>query len=241
MRRSVIVMSGVGLAAALALWAGSGEDLPVVDPARGKANVSAGLQPPGPDPLLVSSTPATPAPAPTEPSPALAVAPTILLVPITVTAPRKLLVGETNDLVISVGPGASEVSLNVQFDANVLQVRSGTDGGWTSSAGPHARFVAEIPEEADRVQIRSVVTGQRTGMAGGTVAVVRFHAEGPGTTSVLVTDVVVKDAAGRSMATSVSASNLQMTVDAAPLRPAAVHQQGAAAAEAPVETTERGD
>ena len=241
MRRSVMVMSGVGLAAALALWVGSGEDPPVVDATDGKANVSEGLQPPDRDPLLVSSRPATPAPASTEPPSTLPVAPTSSLVPITVTAPQKLLVGETNDLVISVGAGASEVSLNVQFDANVLQVRSGTDGGWTSSAGPHARFVAEIPEEADRVQIRSVVTGQRTGMAGGTVAVVRFHAEGPGTTSVLVTDVVVKDAAGRSMATSVSASNLQMTVDTAPLRPGAVHQQGAATAEAPAEAPERGD
>jgi len=157
-------------------------------------------------------------------------------------AMTQLLVGETNDLVISVGAGASEVSLNVQFDANVLQVRSGTDGGWASSAGPYARFVAEIPEEADRVQIRSVVTGQRAGMVGGTVAVVRFHAEGPGTTSVLVTDVVVKDAAGRSMAASVSASNLQMTVDTPPPpQPATARQQGAAAGEAPAEATERGD
>ena len=242
MRRSVMVMSGVGLAAALALWVGSGEDPPVVDATDGKANVSEGLQPPDRDPLLVSSRPATPAPASTEPPSTLPVAPTSSLVPITVTAPQKLLVGETNDLVISVGAGASEVSLNVQFDANVLQVRSGTDGGWASSAGPYARFVAEIPEEADRVQIRSVVTGQRAGMAGGTVAVVRFHAEGPGTTSVLVTDVVVKDAAGRSMAASVSASNLQMTVDTPPPpQPAIARQQGAAAAETPAEATERGD
>jgi hypothetical protein len=236
-----MVMSGVGLAAALALWAGSGEAPPVVDATDGKANVSAGFQPPDPDPLLVPSTPATPAPAPIEPSSAVAVDSTTLPVPITVTAPQRLLVGEANDLVISVGPGASEVSFNVQFDANVLQVRSGTEGGWAARAGPYGRFVAEIPEQADRVQIRSVVTGQRAGMVGGTVAVVRFHAEGPGTTSVLVTDVVVKDAAGRSMAASVSASNLQMTVDTPPPQPATARQQGAAAAEAPAEATERGD
>ena len=242
MRRSVMVMSGVGLAAALALWAGSGEDprssmRPVAR--RTSAQVfSHRIQ------TLFWCRRRRQRQHRLRPSRHRHCRShrLTLLVPITVTAPQKLLVGETNDLVISVGAGASEVSLNVQFDANVLQVRSGTEGGWASSAGPHARFVAEIPEEADRVQIRSVVTGQRAGMAGGTVAVVRFHAEGPGTTSVLVTDVVVKDAAGRSMATSVSASNLQMTVDTAPPpQPAAVRQRGAAAAEAPAEATERGD
>lgn len=74
------------------------------------------------------------------------------------------------------------------------------------------------------------------------MAAVRLHAVGAGTTSLLVTDVVVKDSAGRSMATSVSASNLQMTVDPAPPRqPEAVSQRGDVAVETPAEATEVGD
>jgi hypothetical protein len=237
-----MVMSGIGLAAALALWTWLGADPEVVAATGDEANANAGLQPTDPNPPPVWSTPATPATAPSEPSTARPIAATAILVPITVVAPRKLLVGETDDLVISVGAGANEVSFNVQFDANVLQVRSGTEGGWAVGAGPNARFVAEIPEEADRVQIRSVATGQRAGMPGGTVAAVRLHAVGAGTTSLLVTDVVVKDSAGRSMATSVSASNLQMTVDPAPPRqPEAVSQRGDVAVETPAEATEVGD
>jgi hypothetical protein len=165
-------------------------------------------------------------------------------VPITVAAPQKLLVGEMNDLVVGVGAsaGVNEISFTAHFDPNVLQVRAGTEGDWSMDVGLTARFVAEIADDADRVQIRSAVSGQRAGMAGGSVAIVRFQAVAPGTTSVLITDVVVKDLAGRSIASAVSASNLQMTVDSfPPPQPEAWRQRGAVAVEPPTQTTEEGD
>jgi hypothetical protein len=239
-------MGGVGLALALALmlWTWLLADDKVVDVVRGKANVTPGLQSAGSPASLDRRTPATPTTAPPVPWLAPPSATTALAVPITVAAPRKLLVGEKNDLVVGVGAsaGINEISFTVRFDANVLQVRAGTEGDWSVDAGLNARFVAEIPDEADRVQIRSAVSGQRAGMARGSVAIVQFQAVAPGTTSVLITDVVVKDFAGRSIASAVSASNLQVTVDSVPPpQPEAWRQRGAVAVEPPTETTEVGD
>ena len=146
-----------------------------------------------------------------------------------------------NDLVISVGAnaGVSEISFTVQFDANVLQVRAGTRRGLGGRAPARRTFRGrDLRSEEDRVQIRSAVSGQRAGMAGGSVAIVQFQAVAPGTTSVLITDVVVKDLAGRSMATAVSASNLQVTVDSAPPRAARSRSASAVAVEPPTETTQ---
>ncbi len=166
-------------------------------------------------------------------------------VPITVAAPQKVLVGEMNDLVVGVGAngGVSEISFTVRFDANVLQVRAGREGDWAVDAGLNTRFAAEISDWEDRVQIRSAVTGQRVGtMAGGSVAMVQFQAVAPGTTSVMITDVVVKDVAGRSIASAVSASNLQMTVDSVPpSQPEPWRERRAAAVEEPTKATEEGD
>jgi len=123
----------------------------------------------------------------------------------------------------------------------VLQVRAGTEGSWGEGAGVNARFAAEVSETGDRVQIRSAISGQRTGLAGGTVAIVKFQAVGPGTTSIVITDVAVKDMAGTSIASAVSAS-LPMTVDSAPPRqPEAWPQRRAAAGEPPAGNTEDGD
>ena len=139
--------------------------------------------------------------------------------------------------------GVGEISFTVQFDPNVLQVRAGTEGDWAAGAGVDTHsFAAEISDEGDRVQIRRAVSDQRAGMAGGSVAIVQFQAVAPGTTSVMITDVVVKDLAGRSMASAVSASNLQMTVDSVPPpQPEAWRQRRAVAVEPPTETTEDGD
>jgi hypothetical protein len=164
-------------------------------------------------------------------------------VPITVAGPQSLQVGEMNELVVTVGAnaGVDEVSFTMKFEADVLQVRAGTEGNWAEGAGLNARFAAEASETGDRVQIRSAVSGQRTGVAGGTVAIVKFQAVGPGTTSIVITDVAVKDVAGRSIASAVSAS-LPMTVDSAPRRqPEAWRQRPAAAVEPPAENSEDGD
>ena len=83
-------------------------------------------------------------------------------VPITVAAPQKLQVGEMNELVVAMGAnaGVNEISFTVQFDADVLQVRAGTEGSWAEGAGLDARFAAEVSETGDRVQIRSAASGQ---------------------------------------------------------------------------------
>jgi hypothetical protein len=242
-------MSGVGLAVVLALvlWAWLPADDEVVDVASGKANAKAGLPSAGSAVSLDWPTPPTPAmtiAAPPVPLSVLPFATTGFAVPITVAAPQKLQVGEMNELVVAVGPnaGVNEISFTVRFDADVLQVRAGTEGGWAEGAGLDARFAAEVSETGDRVQIHSAVSGQRIGVAGGSVAIVQFQAVAPGTTSIVITDVVVKDLAGRSIASAISAPNLQMTVDSVPPRqPEAWRQRRAAAVQPSTETTEDGD
>ena len=140
-----------------------------------------------------------------------------------------------NELVVAVGAnaGVNEISFTVQFDPDVLQVRAGTEGSWAEGAGLDARFAAEISETGDRVQIRSAVSGQRTGVAGGSVAIVQFQAVGPGTTSIVITDVVVKDLAGRSIASAASASSandggLRATAAARGVAPAPRRRRGTA-------------
>jgi len=142
-------------------------------------------------------------------------------VPITLAAPQKLQVGEMNDLIVSVGPNGDvgEVSFKLLFDPNILQVRIGTEGDWGAGAGADARsFAAEISDEGDRAQVRRSVSDLRAGVTGGGVAILRFQAVAAGSTEVLMTDVVVKDLAGRSIASAVSAPRLHVTVDAAPPR-----------------------
>ena len=244
MQRSA--MGGVGLVLGLALvlltWLLA--DNKVVDVAGDKADAKPGPQSAGSPASLDRRMPATPTTAPPMPWLAPPPATTAFAVPITVAAPQKVLVGEMNDLVVDVGAnaGINEISFTVRFDANVLQVRAGKEGDWSVDAGLNARFVAEIPDEADRVQIRSAVSRQRGGMAGGRVAIVQFQAIAPGTTPVLITDIVVKDFAGRSIASAVSVSNLQVTVDSAPPpQLEAWRQRGAVAVEPPTESTDNGD
>jgi len=244
MQRPLAVISGVGLAVALALWAWLPVDHGVVDVRSGKASAKPRLRSAGPSASLDWRTPTTPT---TTPSVSVSTPPPsatpLFAVPITVAAPQKALVGETNDLVLSVGAnaGVGEISFTVRFDANVLQVRAGLEGDWAMDPRLNTRFAAEISDKEDRVQIRSSVSGERTGIAGGSVAIVRFQAVAPGTTSVLITDVMVKDLTGRWIASAVSASNLPMTVYSVPPQAEAWRQRGAVAVEPPTETAEDGD
>ena len=246
-QRPLIAMTGIGLAAALALWAWWLPADEVVEVGSAKANAKAGSQSTGSAASVVGpmpSTPAIPIAAPPVPLSVLPFATMGFAVPITVAAPQKLQVGEMNELVVAVGAnaGVSEISFTMQFDADVLQVRAGTEGAWAYGAGLDSRFAAEVSESGDRVQIRSVVSGQRTDVAaGGSVAIVQFQAVGPGTTSIVITDVVAKDLAGTSIASAVSAS-LPMTVESVPPPPPqAWRQRRAVAVEPPIGATEEGD
>jgi len=240
-------MSSVGLAAALALWIAFSPDEKAAAVTSGNADVPASLasaaSPASLDPPM-QATPATPTAAPPVPLPALPSATTSFAVPVTVTAPQKVLVGELNDLVVSVGPNAGfgEIGFTVQFDPNVLQVRAGTQGDWAVAVGVNPRFSAEISAAEDRVQIRSAVSGGRAGVAGGSVGSVQFQAITTGMTTVLITDVVVRDSAGRSMVPAVSASNLQVSAESVPPRPApARREHGAVVVEPPAAAREEGD
>jgi hypothetical protein len=211
-------MSTIGLAAAalaLALWAWLPADHEVVRVAAdGKANAEP-VRSAGSFVSLESPTPATAAAGPPQPLSLSPAATAAFAIPITVSIPPKLVVGEMNDLIIGVGAnaGIGEIGFTVQFDASVLQVRSASQGGWAVDVGVNPRFAAEISGAEDRVQIRSAVSGQPVGRSGGSVAVVQFQPVAPGATSVLITDVVVKDGDGKRMPPALSASNLQVTVE----------------------------
>jgi hypothetical protein len=222
LQRRLLLVGGLVLAVVLALWARPGADDDRAGVASGKG--PAQTRPPpsmGAPAPFASTTPlpgeARPPAAQREPSaaPNPAVAP--VAVPISVAAPRTLQVGETGELVIGLGPNAAvaEVAFVVQFDSSILQVRAGTEGEWAARAGSPARFSVEISSGEDRIDIRSTLLGEATRVAGGSVAVVQFQAIAPGTTSVLISEVAVKDPSGRRAASAVSSSNLQMTVESA--------------------------
>jgi hypothetical protein len=216
MRRLATAMSAIGVAAALALWAWLRADDGVVQVAAdGKAIAASDLRSAGSSASLETPTPATATAGPPQPISVSPAATAVFAVPITVSIPQKLLVGEMHDLIIGVGSnaGVGEIGFTVQFDANVLQARAASQGGWAVDVDVNPRFAAEISGAEDRVQIRSAVSGQRVGGSGGSVAVVQFQPVAPGTTSVLIADVVVRDGNGRPMTPALSASNLQVTVE----------------------------
>jgi hypothetical protein len=249
-QRRLVVLAGGGFAVVLWLAFASLHDEDAgAGVAAGQADAHAVLR-------SATAPPYVEAPSPVLPSTgALLAAPTTSLlpprsaasgraVPVTVTAPRNLIVGEMNDLVIGLGPneGVGEISFAVQFDGNVLQVRAAAEGDWAYAAGGKAQFESDISDREDRLQVRSAMSGQPVGTTGGSVAVVRFQAVAPGTTSVLVTDVVVKDVSGRWVAAAVSTASPQITVDSVPQRPPEASRQDPTAAIAPpVERGAEGD
>jgi hypothetical protein len=165
------------------------------------------------------------------------------LLPITVAAARTLRVGDMSEIVIALGPnaGAHEIGFTLQFDANVLQVRAGIEGDW--AAGADARFVADISGAEDRVQIRRTAAAGRPAAAGGQVALVQFQAVAPGSTTVVISDVTVRDRAGQAIPHVLSQSMWQVTAESVPPRPLrAARARGLAPVETHAsETTESGD
>ena len=156
-----------------------------------------------------------PATATTAPSTAQRQSTQHAVVPITVVASRSLQVGDFGDLVIGLGStaGVHEVGFVVQFDPELLQIRAGIEGDWAVGAGRDARFAAEISAGEDRVQVRSSVSSEGGGPKSGSVAILQFQAVAPGIASVLISDVVVKDAAGGTVPSAVFAPILQVTVE----------------------------
>lgn len=215
--RAPLIVGGVALAAVIVGWAGR----PSPDAAGRAPSVAADVAQrplPGPSvPAFGVAEAAAPQPRATAAftanvTPAVAAAATAA---ITVSAPRRLQVGELQELVVAVGANAGfgEIGFTVQFDPNVLQVRAGSDGGWAAIAGQATDFSAAISDAEDRVQIRSVAVAARAGIGGGRVAILQFQAVAPGATSVIVSDMRVLDRAGALVAAVVSASNLQITVE----------------------------
>ena len=161
---------------------------------------------------------------------------------ISMVAPHKLLVGETEDLTVNVGPnsGVAEVTFTVQVDPNVLQVRGGTEGSRTAGAG--ARFSTEISSNEDRVQVRAVVSKPISADAG-SIALVQLQAIAPGTTLVMISDVAVKSPSGNALPFSLSSSSVPVTAESVPSpRPRDPQLRGVDPAEAPkTDTVDTGD
>jgi len=233
-----VVRGGVGLAAALAVLVQL-----AVPPAGGDAAFAGGAQRSAlPRPAGVAMRATSPSKstatqaslsAPTQrEAPAR---PASIAMSIDVVSPQKLAVGEMGDLIVSVPPdaGAAEVSFTLQFDANVLQVRGGSEGDWAAVAGSTSRFSADVSDAGDRVQVRSARAFgsiQRATGRGGSVAVVQFQAVAPGSTSVLVSDVSARDLDGAALPFSLSASSLQVIAESLPEPAARDLQQGTAGA-----------
>jgi hypothetical protein len=137
---------------------------------------------------------------------------------ITLAGPSALQVGELGELVVTLGPGPGirTLGITVRFDPDVLQARMAAPGTWAGAGGADVVFVADIPEDAARAEIRSTVLGDRPNVAGGTVAMLQFQAVGPGVTQVQVTGIRAWDHAGRPAAFPWPMPGLRVTVVAAP-------------------------
>jgi len=213
-RRSWLIAGGAGLAALLVLFNRPPVDGDAGAPARAATSavpVASSIV----SPRIDARSSIGLASASTAPSALLQPLGAAAAARITVAGPQRLHVGDMDELVVSVEPGAKvgEISFTVQFDANVLQVRAGTEGDWAAATGAAARFAADISSAEDRVRVRSVASGARLASAGGNVAVVQFQAVAPGSTWVLISDVTVKDPGGNSVPFALSASSLQVTAE----------------------------
>lgn len=225
-----VLLAGAGLVAALAWWS--------MSPAK---DAGAGHAAPAEPAHRVQAASATPPasffdwqtwaqPAPDAAPPAEAAPPALAQVPITLTAPARLGLGEQAELLVGLATHAAvgEVSFRLDVDPDVLQLRTASPGERVLADGLEARFDAEIPENADRALIRSVLPGGRVGTAGGTVALLQVHAVALGSTTVRLSELTVRDPGGRLMPVLLPASTLRLTVEAQPASmpaaaPASVH------------------
>jgi hypothetical protein len=164
--------------------------------------------------------------------------------PITMAVSQTLHVGEMGDLLIGLGTnaGVGEISFTLRFDANVLQARTGTEGDWAVGDGIEAHFVADISDAGDRVEIRKTISGKPLAGHGGSVALVQFQAIAPGTTSIRIADIMVKDLTGNSIAFSLSPSSVRVIVPyLPPPLPEAAQPDGATRSEALATEADTGD
>jgi hypothetical protein len=213
--RPAWALGAVGLAAALA-WV-------TIELAQSPAEVppspTASSSPAWGDASAAPTRPAVARPAPSAPTaPAFAVPPAparIAMVPITMTAPPRLHVGEQSELVVALGANAAdvgEVSFTLQFEPDMLQARAGAPGDG-SAAGGDASFSADVAEAADRVRIRSTAAARGPVATGASVAVVQFQAVAAGTSAVTIADVTLKDLAGNPMHAMLSSPRLLVTAE----------------------------
>jgi hypothetical protein len=226
LQQGILAIGTTALIAALAWWGGEAGHAD-----RAPTGPAVAAWPPSAAPQPVRTSPVTDPPQRTEPALVWRPAPAGLA-PVTVltTSPQTLQLGEQNDLVVSVGPHATaaEVGFTAHFDPNVLQARSGAEGDWTTTvAGAGADFEADIPESSDQARIRSTVTARQPRAMGGTVAIVQFQAVAPGATTIRITDVMVKDAAGNLLPVQLSSPTLHVTAHMPPMAwPATSRPQG---------------
>lgn len=135
---------------------------------------------------------------------------------LSVSAPSALQVGDTIELQVGVGAnaGLSDIGLSIQVDGNLLQVRSAADGGWSSGGDTATRFSADIAGTEDRVLIKSQSTAPGPGLAGGPVAIIQIQAVAPGSTAILLSDLVVRAADGRVLPARLASAYLPVDVAA---------------------------
>jgi hypothetical protein len=86
-----------------------------------------------------------------------------------------------------------QVSLVVDVDPNVLQVRGASEGEWPSSVGVVGSFSAEIGSD-DHLRIRSGANGRSMVAGSGCVVIVQLQAVAPGASFITVNDITVTDA-----------------------------------------------
>lgn len=195
-------------------------------------------------PTASSQAPSVPAPVPAAPGPAMGRA-----VPVVVTLPQTLQVGDLGELLVALGPsaGVGEIAFTLQSDANVLQVRAATEGEGAAGAGGGSRFSVDIAPGEDRVRIRSGVSASAPLAAGvaGMVALVQVQAVAPGATTLVISELTVQGTDGRPLPAVLPSSTLRLLVPFHPPQPpdpgAPPHGAGAAALQTPAEAVEEGD
>ncbi len=205
MRRSIFVVVAIVVIVALGVWLWPGEP---EDPIRLRGD-AASTTPTTPSSVASPVPRAPPAAAPAAQSPPDDPA------PLSLRAPDVVRIGSPYEFVVDLGPnaGVGEVAFVARFDPSILQVRGATKGDWAIGAGLDERFDARMSDAADRIDVRSTVSGRRRGSGGGSVAVVQFEPVGRGRTSVTIENLVAKDLSGLPIASVPSTMRLEITAE----------------------------